>query len=139
MAGRTIELRYSNLMSVVDDPDRCLLPADQHLELGRQFLGTDAGLDGRRVAVNTITVSRILAEAGGPDIDFFSLDVEGYEVEVLKGIDFRRHRPKTFLVEVRDHEMLDTFFAARDYRRLAQWSHHDVLYGDIRSGVQLRT
>jgi FkbM family methyltransferase len=137
-AGTTLDLRYANLMSIVDDPVRCLVPADEHLALGRQFLGADLELGGRRVAVNTTTVSRILEQAGDPEIDFFSLDVEGYELEVLKGIDFDRHRPKTFLVEVRDDMMLDAFFAARDYRRLAQWSHHDVLYGDARGRMQLR-
>jgi len=137
-AGSTLELRYSNLMSIVDDPVRCLVPADEHLALGRQFLGSDCELAGRRVAAKTTTVSRILERAGDPEIDFFSLDVEGYELEVLKGVDFERHRPKTFLVEVRDHGILDAFFAARDYRRLAQWSHHDVLYGDTRSGVKIR-
>lgn len=137
--GRAVELRYSNLMSVVDDPEHSLVAIDEHIALGQQFLGSECELAGRRFAVNTTTVSRILAQAGDPRIDFFSLDVEGYELEVLKGIDFQRHRPATFLVEVRQPDLLDAFFAARDYQRLAQWSHHDVLYGDSRKGVRLRS
>ena len=33
-------------------------------------------------------------------IDFFSLDVEGYEYEVLKGIDFNSHEFKFLLIEI---------------------------------------
>ena len=33
-------------------------------------------------------------------IDFFSLDVEGYEMEVLKGIDFTKHTPTFILIEI---------------------------------------
>jgi len=36
------------------------------------------------------------------EIDFLSLDVEGYEYEVLNGINFDISRPKYILIEVRD-------------------------------------
>lgn len=35
----------------------------------------------------------------GKEIDFFSLDVEGYELEVLKGLDLLQFCPKVILVE----------------------------------------
>ena len=38
------------------------------------------------------------------DVDFFSLDVEGYEFRVLNGIDFAKHKPKYFLVEVYSYD-----------------------------------
>jgi FkbM family methyltransferase len=33
------------------------------------------------------------------DIDILSLDIEGYEVEALKGLDLTRHRPKVMVIE----------------------------------------
>ena len=35
-------------------------------------------------------------------IDFISLDIEGYEVSALKGLDFSRYRPSVFVIEYKD-------------------------------------
>lgn len=45
-------------------------------------------------------LSKLLDEHNIQKVDFFSLDVEGHEVEILKGIDFNRHRPRFILIEV---------------------------------------
>jgi FkbM family methyltransferase len=48
------------------------------------------------------TLDDILHEAGAPaPIDFVSIDVEGHEVEVLRGFDLNRWRPRLILIE--DH------------------------------------
>ena len=44
-------------------------------------------------------ISDILDEFEIPQVDFFSLDVEGYELEVLAGLDFARHAPSFICVE----------------------------------------
>ncbi|MAH51256.1 hypothetical protein CMI37_35895 [Candidatus Pacearchaeota archaeon] len=44
-------------------------------------------------------LSDILEEFHVTKIDFFSLDVEGYEVEVLSGLDFTKHAPTFICVE----------------------------------------
>jgi FkbM family methyltransferase len=46
------------------------------------------------------TLSHVLDEefpTGGPD--FFSIDIEGMDLDVLKTLDWERHRPKVFCVE----------------------------------------
>jgi FkbM family methyltransferase len=45
------------------------------------------------------TLDSMLAEAGIETIDFLSIDVEGYEVEVLKGLSFDYYRPRLILLE----------------------------------------
>jgi hypothetical protein len=50
------------------------------------------------------TLSSILDEQGAPEIDVLSLDVEGYEPSVLRGLDLNRHAPRWILVEVHDQE-----------------------------------
>ena len=44
-------------------------------------------------------LSSLIDECGLTRIDFLSLDVEGYEEHVLRGIDFTRHRPTFICVE----------------------------------------
>jgi FkbM family methyltransferase len=63
---------------------------------GIQFVGTE------RVQVTTL--DRVLQSAGVAKIDFLSLDVEGHEIEVMRGLDFEKAKPSLILIEdgVRD-------------------------------------
>jgi Methyltransferase FkbM domain len=47
------------------------------------------------------TLNEVLAEARNPKLDLVSIDVEGTELQVLRGFDLERHRPGVLLVE--DH------------------------------------
>jgi FkbM family methyltransferase len=48
------------------------------------------------------TLDSVLAEAGAPaGFDFLSIDVEGHEIEVLRGFDIARWQPRLILLE--DH------------------------------------
>jgi len=47
------------------------------------------------------TLDEILDEADLPRIDFMSIDVEGVQIDVLRGLSFARHRPGLLLIE--DH------------------------------------
>lgn len=51
------------------------------------------------ILVNVRTLNEVLAEAGNPRIDFISLDVEGTELEVLRGFDLARYKPTVLVVE----------------------------------------
>jgi FkbM family methyltransferase len=51
------------------------------------------------VEVAARTLTSVLAELEVPSIDFLSLDVEGYESEVLAGLDLAVYRPLFLLVE----------------------------------------
>jgi FkbM family methyltransferase len=70
--------------------------------------------------VNKRTVSSLLDEHEMPDVDVVSLDVEGYEVECLMGLDLTRHRPKLLVVEsdTPDHaRALDAIVLRAGYTR----------------------
>jgi FkbM family methyltransferase len=58
---------------------------------GTQFVGTE------RVKVTTL--DRVLQSAGVDRIDFLSLDVEGHEIEVMRGLDFEKFKPSLVLIE----------------------------------------
>jgi hypothetical protein len=71
----------------------------------------------------------LLDEANAPSvIDFLSLDVEGAELEVLKGVDFARYRFKYMLVECRNLTRLELFLAQQGYALVDRLSGHDYLF-----------
>jgi FkbM family methyltransferase len=55
----------------------------------------------QKVRVKVETLDNILAERGNPRIDFASIDVEGFELTVLRGFTLEKHRPSLILIE--DH------------------------------------
>lgn len=82
------------------------------------------------VTAQVRTLSDILEEAGNPAIGLFSLDVEGYELPVLKGLDLERHRPDFILVETSDVENVALALGDK-YRLIEQLSHHDFLFQSV--------
>jgi FkbM family methyltransferase len=53
----------------------------------------------RHEEVQLITLDEVLEQAGNPRIDFLSIDVEGNDLEVLRGFDIQRHRPQLIVIE----------------------------------------
>src|SRR5438445_251844 len=56
-------------------------------------------------AVKLMTLDAVLAEAGNPRVDFVSIDVEGTQLDVLRGFDLQRHCPPFLLVEDHLHNL----------------------------------
>jgi FkbM family methyltransferase len=121
-SGETVELRYCDLMSVVKGGVDSEEKERNHVRKGTRFLSEDD--TPRIVSAPARTLGDILDDHGINDVDLLSLDVEGYEAEVLKGLDFPRQRPKNILVEVRD---MDEVRAVIDqhYRHIATLSVYD--------------
>ena len=80
-------------------------------------------LNSYEIKVPTRTLSSIIHEAKVKQIDFMSLDVECYELEVLKGLQFDRHCPEYLLIESRDRYKIESFLMP--YFELVEvMSHH---------------
>ncbi len=74
--------------------------ADGHSSLAPNLV--DPGIRYVRMeTVPVLTMDELLAEAGSPEIDFISIDVEGTQFDVLRGFTLQKHRPKLLFVE--DH------------------------------------
>jgi FkbM family methyltransferase len=53
----------------------------------------------KEITVRTATLDALLAEAGFPEIQFITIDVEGHELEVLEGFTLETHRPRIVIIE----------------------------------------
>jgi len=56
------------------------------------------------VSVKVSTLEKILDSVGATTIDLLSLDTEGYELEILKGLNLNKHRPRYMLIEIYTHD-----------------------------------
>ena len=64
-------------------------------------------------------------------IDFFSLDVEGMELDVLDGLNLQYYRPKYILVEILEDEKkseIESLMRDNKYEEIANFSNHDIMY-----------
>lgn len=78
------------------------------------------------IEVPALTLASVLNAAPRRKVDFLSLDVEGYEIPVLRGMDPEHNRPDLILVETK--ELNGVLEALKGYYRVIdQMSHHDYL------------
>jgi FkbM family methyltransferase len=69
------------------------------------------GVKGHRILSTVLFETQTLAEIldrylpKGQSIDFFSIDVEGFELRVLKSNDWQKYRPNLVLIEILDVEL----------------------------------
>jgi FkbM family methyltransferase len=84
--------------------------------------------------VQCATLQYLLDKHGVSKVDFFSLDVEGYEIEVLKGLDFTKIRPTYILIETTTHEyyreIVTNYMLSKNYKKIEEISINDILYRD---------
>ena len=125
--GDELDMLAGGLMSLPLSVDEKLLhgrSVRQHAAFGaREFGGAGPELVRTRIRA----LSNVLDEQGVQQVDFFSLDVEGFELEVLKGLDFTRHAPRFLLIETEQLAEVTAFLGSR-YRMIDTLSHHDYLF-----------
>lgn len=100
------------------------------------------GVAVRPLDVATRTLDDILGEAKLNAVDFMSIDVEGFELEVLKGFSIDRWRPTILIIEdnttLRDSRVRD-HLAGRGYRRFLRTGVNDWYAHRTHSRVRART
>ena len=119
-----VEMAFASLMSVVKGSWSDSSKEQEHVAIGRQL---EQITNPYNISVPARTLTSILDECQVSQIDLLSLDVEGYEAQVLRGLDLDRYQPQMMLIELRNRVEVDAVIAHR-YEPVAQLSHHDVLY-----------
>jgi FkbM family methyltransferase len=125
----TVIMRDCGLMSMVKGGMKSEAEELEHLRRGSEIQKVET----REIVCPARTLSAILDQHRIERVDLLSLDVEGYELNALKGLDLSRHRPRLMLVEARYRDEIDDHLRARDYLPVADLSHHDVLYRSTRT------
>jgi hypothetical protein len=120
-----VTLRYGGLMTLVVGARA----DDEAWVASAHAMGQEA--PAHEFSAPARTLSSILDEAGAPEVDLLSLDIEGYEAQALAGLDFDRHAPRFILVEMRDPAVdsaaIEAVLGDR-YMRVRALSPFDVLY-----------
>jgi FkbM family methyltransferase len=130
----TVEMTYAGLMSIVrgarssDAEDEAWVARGEELQqLTRYTFDAQAR-----------TLDSVLDEHGIRSLDLLALDVEGYELEVLRGFELARFRPRYVLAEESGAADVHGYLAARGYRVLAELGRRrftfDLLYEDAAGG-----
>lgn len=104
-----------------------------------------ASVDGNRlnsrdlVTVRAATLEKILNEylVSNGDIDFLSLDTEGYEFNVLKGLNLDKYRPKYILIEIytNDYNDITNFLISKNYTLHSNLTNYNHISNPIWDGT----
>lgn len=80
------------------------------------------------IDVKSKTLTSILEKIKpAKNIDFFSLDVMGFELEVLKGINFQKFKFKYILIATYNNNALK-YLSNNNYKFVEKLTHHDYLF-----------
>ena len=118
-----VTMTYCDLMSLVQGAFKDPAREAEHIRKGNEI----QGINSYTLSVPARTLTSILDESKVTHIDFLSLDVEGFEANVLKGLDFSRFAPDWILIEIRDKAEIDALLLPR-YECVTQLTALDYLY-----------
>lgn len=81
------------------------------------------------IEVNAITLTKILDKYKDKfkNIDLLSLDTEGYELNILKGLNFQKYRPNYLLIEIynKAFEKILNFLKSQNYKLICNFSNYN--------------
>lgn len=87
---------------------------------------------GNIIKVPAITLNVLLEKHGIKKVDFFSLDVEGYEISVLNGFNIEKYLPTYILIETTTYEnrinVIFEYMKNKGYKMVERLSCNDFLF-----------
>jgi FkbM family methyltransferase len=128
-AGDVVGMHFGGLMSAVQGSLGDASATEAHVQAG---LAVQNLASSYVVQVPARTLTMVLDEVRpAQEIDLLSLDVEGMEAEVLRGLDLTRYAPRSICVEMREGSEVGEVLGGR--YRLAEvlvdhGTRRDVLY-----------
>jgi len=131
--SETVRIEMADLMSVVNDGNIESELVESHVARGREVQHLEQQ---DSIEIKAITLTKLLNDLKVTHVDFFSLDVEGYETEVLRGIDFSTITFDYIFVETRieNEEEIDSMLKQANMKMTHQWlnpSYSNRLYARV--------
>ena len=122
--GNKIKLIYSNLRTMVVDKKNLI---DPNIHISKKDVKIYE--KNYEIECESRTLNSILEEVNAPKlIDFFSLDTEGYEIEILKGINFVEYKFKFILIETPNINLVKKYLNSKKYELIDKLTFHDYLF-----------
>ena len=126
-SSKKVKLLYSNLMTISLDGDNQIEDPRAHALEGREFLESSEQVHLFEAPARTL--ESILDEALAPsEMDLLSLDVEGSEIEVLKGLNHSRYKFHFICVETRNEKAMKNYLSPFGYQLVEKLTEHDLLF-----------
>ena len=116
-----------------------------HNRAAKNTLSKEKGFDSKEIhKIKTSTLNKVIENSIYKDqkINFISIDVEGYELNVLKGFDLKKYKPDLVVLELIQEGMTEFFYQnivniqnsevylymiKQDYK-LINWIHDDLVF-----------
>jgi FkbM family methyltransferase len=124
----TVKMMYSNLMSLVKGARKSEIADLEHIRRGMQIQKLEETYE---IEVPARTLTSILDKVNIEKIDILSLDVEGYELNALRGFDFSKYQPKYILVETNFRDEIDEHLIASGYSAIDEFTARDIFYAKV--------
>jgi len=114
----------------------CVANDYQNTEIRGDFNGNlMSSIDGNRlhsnniVSVKTTTLENLLDINNISNIDLLSLDTEGYELNILKGLNLTKYHPRYMLIEIynRDYNSILNFLEQYNYILVSNFTNYNKL------------
>jgi FkbM family methyltransferase len=126
---KSVRVKRARLMAYVVGSFASAQDEKTHLEGAMRVQDlTDVG----EIDVPARTLADVMDQYETRTPDLFSLDVEGYELHVLRGMDLSRHRPRYILVETKSLNEVAGLLGTH-YNQVEQMTHHDYLFRAVDS------
>ena len=126
-----VEIIYSNLCSTTVGVETDVDNLENFHKKHKNFLEEQNDEVNFRFGAIAENLNNILIKANAPkQIDFLSLDVEGAEIEVLKGINHKEYRFKLICIESRDIKKITNYLKMNDYLLIEKLEGLDYLFKD---------
>lgn len=122
-----VKLQYGGYATLFEGSQSDILDTRQHMIDAANYV--PLGAAGVEFIAPLRTMTEILDSACAPKvIDFFSLDVEGNELEVLQGVDFSRYEIRWLLVESREIDRISKYLQPYGFSLTKKLASCDYLF-----------
>jgi hypothetical protein len=123
-------MQYGDLMTVGminDEQDIKDKDVDQHIQSAQCMIRR--GEQSFCFGALALKLTDVLDQIGAPkEIQFFSLDVEGNELNVLRGLDLEKYKIKNLIIEARQLDRVQDYLQARGFVLYKKISFHDYIF-----------